>query len=402
MTDCRGGPRLRQLRMMFSTRVPTDLAPNRLTTAELSIRARGIRLIDLTETNPTRVGLAYPDDVLAALAAPAGMSYDPHPFGLANARQTIAGEIGTGGRAVDPARVILTASTSEAYSFLFKLLCNPGDQVLVPVPSYPLFEHLTRLELVEVRPYPLEYHGAWSIDSPVVEAAITPRTRAVLVVSPNNPTGSVLTRGDLSSLAHVCASRHLALIGDEVFCDYLLEARPDRARVLDQDEALTFSLGGLSKSAGLPQLKLGWMVAGGPPSLVEAALARLEIICDAFLSVSTPVQQAAGALLAAGRQVRGLILERVQRNLRALRTLVLQQPSCSVHRVEGGWSAVIRVPATRTEERLVLDLLEQDHVLAHPGYFFDFPHEAFVVVSLLPEPGEFRDGVARLLARASG
>jgi alanine-synthesizing transaminase len=200
--------------MMFSTRVPADLAPNRLTTAELAIRARGIRLIDLTETNPTRVGLVYPDRALSELSAPTGMTYDPQPFGLASARHTIAEEIGGGGRAVDPSRVILTASTSEAYSFLFKLLCDPGDRVLVPVPSYPLFEHLTRLELVDVRPYPLEYHGTWSIDAHAVEAAITPRTRAVLVVSPNNPTGSVLTRGDLSALAHLCASRHLALIGD--------------------------------------------------------------------------------------------------------------------------------------------------------------------------------------------
>jgi alanine-synthesizing transaminase len=387
--------------MMFSTRVPSDLAPNRLTTAELAIRARGVRLIDLTETNPTSVGLAYPDDALGALSAPAGMRYAPHPFGLASARETVAAEVAAGGRPVDPSRVVLTASTSEAYSFLFKLLCNPGDQVLVPVPSYPLFEHLTRLELVDVRPYPLEYHGTWSIDAHAVEAALTPRTRAVLVVSPNNPTGSVLTRGDLSALAHVCASRQLALIGDEVFCDYLIDARPDRARVLEQVEALTFSLGGLSKSAGMPQMKLGWMVAGGPPPLVDAALARLEIICDAFLSVSTPVQHAVGALLDAGRQVRRLIIERVTRNLQELQALALVHPSCSVHRVEGGWSAVIRVPATRPEETLVLDLLEQDSVLVHPGYFFDFPHEAFVVVSLLPRPDEFREGAARLLARAS-
>lgn len=386
---------------MFSTRVPTDLAPNRLTTAELAIRARGIPLIDLTETNPTRVGLVYPDAVLASLSAPAGMSYDPHPFGLASARQTVAAEVSEGWRAVDPSRVILTASTSEAYSFLFKLLCNPGDQVLVPVPSYPLFDHLTRLELVEVRHYPLEYHGAWSIDADALEAAITPRTRAVLVVSPNNPTGSVLTRPDLAAVAHICASRHLALIGDEVFCDYLLDARPERARVLDQDEALTFGLGGLSKSAGMPQMKLGWMVVGGPPALVEAALARLEIICDAFLSVSTPVQQAAGTLLAAGRQVRASITQRIAENLRNLQSLSLQYPSCSVYRVEGGWSVVIRVPAIRPEETLVLDLLEQDLVLAHPGYFFDFSHEAFVVVSLLPQPGDFRAGVTRLLARAS-
>jgi alanine-synthesizing transaminase len=386
---------------MFSTRVPADLAPNRLTIAERAIRARRGRLIDLTETNPTRVGLAYPQDAQAALARPAALSYDPQPFGLAAAREAVAETILAAGRPVDPARVILTASTSEAYSFLFKLLCDPGDQVLVPVPSYPLFEHLTRLELVEIRPYPLEYHGTWSIDIHAVEAEATARTRAVLVVSPNNPTGSMLTRADLSALAAFCASRSLALVGDEVFCDYTIDARPDVARVLDQEEALTFSLGGLSKSAGLPQMKLGWMAAGGPAPLVDAALARLEIICDAFLSVSTPVQHAARALLAHGAAIRRLILERVRRNLEALRALAAGHPACSVLRVEGGWSAVVRVPATRSEESLVLDLLERDGVLVHPGYFFDFPHEAFVVVSLLPDPDSFRDGAARLLERAS-
>lgn len=386
---------------MFSTRVPSDLAPNRLTTAELAIRARGGRLIDLTETNPTRVGLAYPAASLAALASPDGLAYDPDPFGLPSAREAVAAEIGAGGSSVDPSRVILTASTSEAYAFLFKLLCNPGDQVLVPVPSYPLFEHLTRLELVDVRPYPLDFHGTWSIDVHAVASAITPRTRAVLVVSPNNPTGSILAKRDLASLAALCASREIALIGDEVFCDYLIDPRPDRARVLDQAEALTFSLGGLSKSAGMPQVKLGWMVAGGPAPIVDAALSRLEIVCDTFLSVSTPVQLAIGALLSAGRDVRAQILERVTTNLRHLQALVADYPACSLQRVEGGWSAVIRVPATRTEESLVVDLLERDEVLAHPGYFFDFPHEAFVVVSLLPPPAAFCEGVARLMARAS-
>ena len=386
---------------MFSTRTPSDLAPNTLTSAELAARAAGVRVIDLTETNPTRVGLAYPDGALAALAAPGGLSYDPHPFGLASARETIAAEIGMPGSPVDPSRLILTASTSEAYAFLFKLLCNPADEVLVPAPSYPLFEHLTRLELVAVRPYPLDFHGTWSIDAHAVEAAVTPRTRAVLVVSPNNPTGSVITGGDLAALARLCASRELALIGDEVFCDYLLDPRADRARVLDQDEALTFSLGGLSKSAGLPQMKLGWIVAGGPPALVEAALARLEIVCDTFLSVSTPVQRAAGPILEAGRAIRAQILDRVKANLRGLQALAARHPACSVLRVEGGWSAVVRVPATRSEESLVLDLLARDRVLVHPGYFFDFPHEAFVVVSLLPPPDQFSEGVARLLARAS-
>jgi alanine-synthesizing transaminase len=388
--------------MRFSTRVPADLAPNRLTVAELALRRRGVRLLDLTETNPTRVGLSYPGDCLDALASPASLAYDPQPFGLMAARKAVADELRRAGLRVDPARLILTASTSEAYTFLFKLLCDPGDQVLVPVPSYPLFEHLTRLELVEVRPYPLEYHGTWSVDFDGLDRALTPRTKAVLVVSPNNPTGSVLTRRELAGLAERCASRGLTLIGDEVFAEYLLDPREDRARVLDQDLALTFSLGGLSKSAGLPQMKLGWMVAGGPPGLVEAALARLEIVCDSFLSVSTPVQQAAGAILAAGRHIRDLIVQRVAHNLQVLGALATSHPACSVHRVEGGWSAVIRVPATRPEETLVLELLEQDHVLVHPGYFFDFPHEAFLVVSLLPEPGEFRDGAQRLLARAAG
>ncbi len=386
---------------MFSTRTPSDLAPNRLASAELAVRARGVRVIDLTETNPTRVGLTYPERMLAPLGAPEGLGYDPHPFGLPAARETIAAEIGASGSPVDPSRVVLTASTSEAYAYLFKLLCNPGDEVLVPVPSYPLFEHLTRLELVAVRPYPLDFHGIWSIDSHAVESAVTPRTRAVLVVSPNNPTGSMITHRDLAALARLCASRELALIGDEVFCDYLIDPRPDRARVLDQDDALTFSLGGLSKSAGLPQLKLGWMVAGGPSTLVEAALARLEIVCDTFLSVSTPVQRAVGPLLLAGREIRAQILDRVTENLRELQALAARHPACSVLRVEGGWSAVVRVPATRSEESLVLDLLERDHVLVHPGYFFDFPREAFVVVSLLPSPAEFGEGAARLLARAS-
>jgi alanine-synthesizing transaminase len=386
--------------MRFSTRVPADLAPNRLTVAEQALRSRGVPLIDLTETNPTRVHLPYPAECPSALASPAALGYDPMPFGLRAAREAVADELRRSGTPVDPTRVILTASTSEAYTFLFKLLCDPGDQVLVPVPSYPLFEHLTRLELVDVRPYPLEYHGTWSVDFDRLDRALTPRTRAVLVVSPNNPTGSLLDRRDLDGLAERCADRGLALVGDEVFADYLLQPREDRARVLDQDRALTFSLGGLSKAAGLPQMKLGWMAAGGPSALVEAALARLEIICDSFLSVSTPVQLAAAALLDAGGEIRRLISERIERNLRALAGLVLEHPSCSVLRVEGGWSAVVRVPATRPEETLVLDLLERDHVLVHPGYFFDFPHEAFLVISLLPEPDAFTEGIRRMLARA--
>jgi aspartate/methionine/tyrosine aminotransferase len=263
-----------------------------------------------------------------------------------------------------------------------------------------LFDHLCRLDAVAVRPYPLDYHGTWSPDLGALSDALTPRTRAVLLVSPNNPTGSLLGRADLYEIAALCRSHDLALVGDEVFADYLLAPRADRASVLEQDEALAFALGGLSKSVGLPQMKLGWMAAAGPVPLVDAALARLEVIADAYLSVSTPVQHAAGPLLAAGRHVRQSILERVQSNLQALIEEASRASSCSVLRVEGGWSAVIRVPATRMEEQLVLELLERDDVLVHPGYFFDFPREAYLVVSLIPDPAVFREGAARIFSRA--
>jgi aspartate/methionine/tyrosine aminotransferase len=384
---------------MFSTRVPTDLTPNRLARAVEASRLRGVALIDLTETNPTRVGLDYPPTLVEALAAPAALRYEPHPFGLPEARRLVAFTYASAGRLVEADRVVLTSSTSEAYSFLFKLLCDAGDEVLVPVPSYPLFDHLSRLDGVTARAYPLEYHGTWSVDLAALEAAAGRRTRAILLVSPNNPTGSLLGRDDLRGIARLCAARGLALIGDEVFADYLLHPRRDAASVLDQEDALTFSLGGLSKSAGLPQMKLGWIVAGGPGSLVEAALARLEVVADAYLSVSTPVQHATGALLAAGREVRRLIQHRIERNLEELVVAAAAAPSCSVLRVEGGWSAVVRVPAVAPEESLVLELLERDAVLVHPGYFFDFPREAYLVVSLLPAPAAFREGVARLFAR---
>ncbi|RPJ70675.1 MAG: pyridoxal phosphate-dependent aminotransferase [Acidobacteria bacterium] len=384
---------------MFSTRIPTNLEPNQLTQALAELRARRQPILDLTETNPTRAGLEYPPDLLAPLADPRSLAYEPDPFGLRSAREAVAGSGLPPGVQVHPAHIVLTASTSEAYSFLFKLLCEPGDEVLVPAPSYPLFDQLTRLDGVGVRSYPLEYHGVWSADTAELERSITARTRAVLVVSPNNPTGSVLGRAELEALCKICGRHGLALVGDEVFADYPLEPRPDRTTVLAQAEVLAFALGGLSKSVGLPQLKLAWIAAAGPRALLEAALARLELIGDAYLSVGTPVQQAAGPLLAAGARVRRLIQDRLVANLETLRAAAAHTP-CSVLRVEGGWSAVVRVPATRSEEQLVLELLEHDGVLAHPGYFFDFPREAYVIVSLLPRPSVFADGIGRLLARA--
>jgi aspartate/methionine/tyrosine aminotransferase len=384
---------------MFSTRTPPNLEPNRLTQALAAIAARHESILDLTETNPTRVGLDYPSHLLAPLAEPRSLQYEPHPFGLATAREAVAATYRQAGMDVPPAHVVLTASTSEAYSFLFKLLCEPGDDVLVPVPSYPLFDQLTRLDGVTARPYPLVYHGLWSADPGEVERAVTPRTRAILVVSPNNPTGSLVCGAELEALSGICARHGLALIADEVFADYLLEPRSDRVAALACGDALTFSLGGLSKSIALPQLKLGWIAAAGPGALLEAALSRLELIGDAYLSVGTPVQQAAGSLLAAGGRVRTQIQDRIRANLECLRAAAAGT-ACTALRVEGGWSAVVRVPATRTEEQLVLELLERDHVLAHPGFFYDFPREAYLVVSLLPQPAVFETGIGRLLRRA--
>jgi aspartate/methionine/tyrosine aminotransferase len=388
------------LQTMFSTRTPDRLEPNLLTLALHRLRAEGAAIVDLTASNPTQAGIDYPDDLLAPLADRVSVVYEPEPFGLPAARAAVAADYGRRGLAIDPRRIVLTASTSEAYAFLFKLLCGPGDEVLVPRPGYPLFEYLTVLEGVRAVAYGLEYHGCWRVDRESLERAVSGRTRAVLVVNPNNPTGSFLAGDDLRWIAGLCADRELALVGDEVFADFTLDGSTGTpVSVLEQRDALTFGLGGLSKSAGLPQLKLGWMAVSGPDRLVEEALARLETICDTYLSVATPVQHAAGRLLQCGAAIRDAIHQRVRRNDRALRRAASAVPAVDTLRAEGGWYGVLRVPAGAGEEALVLDLLERDRVLVHPGYFFDFPHEAFLVVSLLPPPEPFDAGIERVLSR---
>ena len=363
-------------------------------------RGRIRSFIDLTDSNPTRAGFEYPPEMLVSLASEPGLRYQPAALGLAVAREAVAADYRRRQLSVAADRIVLTASTSEAYSLLFKLLCDPGDCVLVPRPSYPLFEHLTRLDAVNAAPYDLEYHGRWQINLEGVARAVTPRTRAVLLVSPNNPTGSMAKADELSAVADLCRVHELALIGDEVFADYPMdEERPTGPSVLAQPKALTFGLGGLSKTVGLPQVKLGWMALGGPEDLVGAALERLEVICDAYLSVSTPVQVAAPQLLRDGAAVRAQILVRLRTNYRHLREVVRTYPACTLLTLEAGWYAVIQVPATIGEEALVLDLLERCAVLVHPGYFFDFPREAFLVVSLLPRVDEFHRGIERVFLR---
>jgi aspartate/methionine/tyrosine aminotransferase len=385
---------------MFSQRLPPRTDINALSVRLEVLRASGEPFVDLTESNPTRVGLPYPSGLLAPLADVRALAYEPHPRGLEQAREAIAADCRRRGARVSPGDVVLSASTSEAYSWLFKLLCNPGECVLVPRPSYPLFEHLTRLDGIRALQYELEYHDRWNIDFESIEVAPAD-TRALLVVSPNNPTGSYVSESELRSLDEICQQRSWALIVDEVFADYPLDATSPMTDLSGRTGALSFTLGGLSKSVGLPQLKLGWTVVGGAPDERAAALNALDLIGDSYLSVSTPVQIAALNLLAAASSIRAAIHDRLRLNLAAAREIAKRFPACHILRAEGGWSLVVRVPAVRSEEQLVLELLERERVLAHPGYFFDFVREAYLVVSLLPEPAVFSVALERVLRFAS-
>jgi aspartate/methionine/tyrosine aminotransferase len=365
------------------------------------MRSEGRTVIDLTTSNPTRAGIPYARDaIVGALADPRVLDYAPEPFGIASARAAIAEALLADGQAVDPARIMLTASTSEAYSFLFKLLCDPGDAVLVPAPSYPLFEHLATFESVRLVPYALAYDGGWHVDLPSVIRAIDERTRAILVVSPNNPTGSYLKKDELAALA----ATGLPIVSDEVFAHYPLRADPRRATTALEAAgaaSLVFAMSGLSKLAALPQMKAAWTCIGGrDPSFVAEAIARLELIADSFLSVSAPVQHALPALLASGRTAETAILARVRANLARLRERQARAGrAATILDCEGGWYATVRLPRTRAEEAWALDLLERDGVYVHPGHFFDFVDEAYVVVSLLTPESSFDEGISRLLAR---
>lgn len=360
--------------MTFSRRADWSPAVNRLTAARL---ARGERVLDLTQSNPTKAGLAYPVDELSeVMARAAAAQYEPDPRGIPAAREAIG----------NADELILTASTSEAYSYLFKLLCDPGDNVVIATPSYPLFEHLAALESVELRAFALDFQRRWEIDAARVRAAADSRTKAIIVVNPNNPTGSFVTPSEQRELGAI----GLPIISDEVFLDY------GNGTSFVHDDVLTFTLSGLSKSAGLPHYKVGWIRAHGPGA--AEALHGLELIADSFLSVSTPVQAALPGLLRIGKAIRRAIQTRVARNLTYLMDAATAAPSVSVLPVEGGWSAVLRMPRVRTDEEMALELMERHGVAVHPGYFFDFAGDGFLVVSLLTSPDIFDEGIARVLA----
>ncbi len=385
--------------MAFSSRLHWDLRPNRLTELLARKRAAGAGVIDLTESNPTRAGFQYrQSEILEALGDARALLYEPHPAGLWAARESVSsGYYAPRGLKVDPARILLTASTSEAYAYLMKLLADPGDELLTPAPSYPLFEFLAGLESVRVKQYPLIYDGEWSIDLESLARAITKRTRAVVVVNPNNPAGSFIKRRELARLASICREHDMAIISDEVFADYAFAEDTERVESLaDCEETLTFSMSGLSKAVGLPQMKLGWVVVGGPERERTTAIERLELVADTYLSVGAPVQHALPRLLAAGAEVRDQIRERTRRNFDVLRNTT-QNSACRTLNSEGGWYGIIETPRVRTEEEWALELLDRCDTLTQPGYYYDFDRDALLVVSLLTESAALAEGVHRVL-----
>lgn len=384
---------------MFSRRTDWNLTPNRFTLAQRELAAAGREVIDLTVSNPTQVGLAYDSKaILGALARPESLEYDPEPKGMLVARGAVAGyyrEMGAT-HAMTADSLILTTSTSEAYSFVFRLLCNPGDEILVPKPSYPLFDFLADLQDVKLVPYPLLYDHGWQIDFHSLQKALTSLTRAVVIVNPNNPTGSYTSESDGQGLNALCREHDLALIADEVFLDYSLDDR-SHASFAGNVEALTFALSGLSKLSALPQMKVAWIAASGPQPGLTAALERLEVIADTYLSMNTPIQLATPTLLDQRKKIQSMLLERIRVNVAELDCRLGEQKACERLSLEGGWYAVLRVPVTRSDEDLAIEILRKTCVLVHPGHFYDFSTDGYLVLSLIAQPEAFAEGVKQVL-----
>ncbi len=380
---------------MFAARTSWNLVPNRFSAALEEARRGGRELLDLTESNPTRVGLRYPPGTLEGLTDPRGLEYRPHALGLPEARAAIAAYYRDRGAEVAPGAIVLTSGTSEAYSFLFRLLCAPDDEVLVGAPSYPLFDFLAGIQDVKLVSYPLLYDHGWQIDLHTLEQRLSARSRAVLLVHPNNPTGSYVKPAERERLNQVCAGRGMVLIADEVFLDFTGSGSPPFTFAANPG-VLTFTLSGLSKIAALPQMKLGWIVVSGPERAQKQALERLEVIADTYLSVGTPVQLAAAGLLRNRFQLQQQLRERVNANLAELDRQLAGQRSCRRLEVEAGWYVVLRVPATRSDEELAIAVLQEKGVVVHPGHFYDFTSDGYVVLSLIPRPELFAEGLRQL------
>jgi alanine-synthesizing transaminase len=379
---------------VFSNRTAWKLTPNRFTLAHDELVGQGREILDLTVSNPTRASFSYDETaILDALRNPTSLDYDPQPKGLVSARKAVANYCGA---RLDSDSLVLTASTSEGYSYVFRLLCNSEDEVMVPKPSYPLFDFLADLQDVKLVPYPLIYDHGWQIDFPTLEQALTPKSRAIVLVHPNNPTGSFISAEERARLNQLCRERNLSLIVDEVFLDYAHDGSQHET-FASNDQALTFTLSGLSKISGLPQMKLAWIAVSGPQKEATEAMQRLEILADTYLSVSAPVQLAAKTMLDQRLKLRPQLMHRIQTSLSELDLQLAKQKSCTRLALQGGWYAVLRVPVTRSDEDLAIELLTQKSVLVHPGHFYDFPTDGFLVLSLItPEP-TFHEGISRLL-----
>lgn len=389
---------------MFSTRTNWSLSRNAYTLALDELRASDVPLLDLTASNPTQCGFQYNSAaILAAFQNSAALTYDPHPKGSLASRREVAGYyLDDHQTTVDPGSLFLTTSTSEAYTYVFRLLCNPGDELLVPKPSYPLFEFLAELQDVKLVPYSLAYAHGWFIDFQSLERIITPRTRAILLVHPNNPTGSYVRPEELTKLNALSAKHNLALVVDEVFLDFPFDSQRRRMTFAANNEALTFTLSGLSKISALPQMKIAWFAVTGPAKLVQPAVDRLEIIADTYLSLSAPAQAALPTLLAQRHPLRAQMLERIRENRAQLHSLLQTQPALELLHSDAGWYAVLRVPSSAnsvhaSDEALAIHLLRRHHVLVHPGHFYDFSSNGYLIVSLIASAPDFRRGIQALM-----
>jgi alanine-synthesizing transaminase len=384
---------------MFAERTNWNLTQNRLSEALEKHRAAGKPLLDLTASNPTTCGFEYNGvAILEALRNPDALVYEPNPRGLESARRAVTAYYAPSGASVAVEDILLTTSTSEAYSFVFRLLCNPGDELLIPAPSYPLFDFLAGIQDVKLVHYPLVYDHGWQIDFHSLEQAASQHTRGIIVVHPNNPTGQFTKPHEIRRLNEICSARRLALIADEVFLDFSLTRDPPASFVLNR-EVLTFTLSGLSKISGLPQMKAAWLTVSGPEPMKSAALARLEVLADTYLSMNAPVQLAIPVFLEQRHKFQQQVMARARRNLEALDRQLAMQKSSNRLAVEAGWSVVLRAPETVPEEELVLDLLTRNGVLVHPGHFYELPCQSCLVASLITPEEEFQEGTKRLLSR---
>lgn len=384
---------------MFSDRTNWNFSPNRLSEALARHRANGSSLIDLTASNPTECGFFYDSSaILPALSNPSALSYSPDPRGLESARRAVTEYYAARGDSISVADIFLTTSTSEAYSFAFRLLCNPGDELLIPAPSYPMFDFLAGIHDVKLIRYPFFYDHGWQIDFHALEQAITSRTRGIIVVHPNNPTGHYTNSADSERLNGICSARQIAIIADEVFLDFPLAKKQPRSFAANLG-AITFTMSGLSKIAGLPQMKAAWLIASGPEPWKSQGLARLEVIADTYLSMNAPVQLAMPVFLKQRHSFQQQLMARVRANLVEMDGQLAAQKSCSRLDVEGGWYAVLRVPATRSDEDLAIELLENNGVYVYPGHFYDFPSDGYLVVSLITPEKDFAEGIRRTLSQ---